>query len=425
MSELLHGVLDVGDESEAGRARVEAWSEAVHRSFLEARPDDGRTRRLVDNAVAQSARVAGAWRPETTLPGAEVPVGTLASWQGEITVAPGRSLPLHMITDVTVAPTHRRRGLARRLMTDDLAHAVAQGRPLAALTVSEGSIYGRFGFGLGTRLRHVVVDLGARFALRREPAPPGTFTLVDPATAWPHVQRVFAAHAAATRGAVGRPQFYESILTGAFDWESGSENRKLRAVLHLDAGGAADGYALWSLAGQVEGRETIDVVDLVGLTPEVQVALWRQLADIDLVEQARWRRAPLSGVLDWALTDPRVVTTTKVADLLWVRVLDVPAALGARAWGADGSVVLDVDDALGHAAGRWRVEVVDGVARVGATEDAADLRLAADTLGALYLGGVTTDVLAAAGRLVGEPSAVQRWARMADVGPEPWCTTGF
>ncbi|WP_134766914.1 GNAT family N-acetyltransferase [Nocardioides sp. 1609] len=425
MSELIHDVLDTADESVAGRARLSAWSEAIHRSFLEARPDDGRTQRLIDNAVAQAARVAGAWRPETTLPGADVPVGTLASWQGEITVAPGRSLPLHMITDVTVAPTHRRRGLARRLITDDLSHAVAQGRPLAALTVSEGSIYGRFGFGLGTRLRQVTVDLGARFALRREPEAPGTTTLVDPGTAWPYVQRVFAAHAAATRGAVGRPHFYESILTGAFDWESGSENRKLRAVLHLDEDGAADGYALWSLAGQVDGRETIDVVDLVGLTPEVQLTLWQQLAAVDLVEQARWRRSPMTGVLDWALTDPRVVATTKVADLLWVRVLDVPVALAARAWGADGSVVLDVDDALGHAAGRWRVEVADGVARVAATEDPADLRLSADTLGALYLGGVATDVLAAAGRLVGEAPAVERWARMADVGPEPWCTTGF
>ncbi len=426
MSEpLTYDVLDLDDGSAAGVARLHAWSAALHRSFLEPRPDDERVQRLIDNGRAHDARVVGVWRTDSSLPGAEVPVATFASWQGSLTVAPGRSLPLHMITDVTVAPTHRRQGLARTLMRDDLAHAVDQGRPVAALTVSDGSIYGRFGFGVATRQRHVTVDLTGRFGLRRPSDGDGTLVLVDPQVAWPHVQEVFAAHHAATRGSVARPQFYESILTGSFDWDGGGANRKLRAVVHLSPAGAADGYVLYETVGEVDGLQTIDVVDLVGLTPDVQLRLWRHLADIDLVQQARWRRAPFSFPLDWALTDPRVVATTKVADMLWVRVLDIATALEARAWGVDGSVVLDVADPLGHAAGRWRVEVSGGAARVCATDDPGDLALEADTLGALYLGGVHTDVLSAAGRLRGTPDVVARWAAMADVGPEPYCTTGF
>ena len=57
----------------------------------------------------------------------------------------------------------------------------------------------------------------------------------------------------------------------------------------------------------------------------------------------------------------------------------------------------------GHAAGRWRVETSGGEAKVSRTDDAADVTLDAETLGALYLGGIDTPTLAAVGRLRGEP----------------------
>ncbi len=75
-------------------------------------------------------------------------------------------------------------------------------------------------------------------------------------------------------------------------------------------------------------------------------------------------------------------------DLLWVRVLDVVAALEARPWGADGEVVLEVTDPLGHAAGTYRVTTSGGEAKVERTDDAAGVLLDADTLGSLYLGDV-------------------------------------
>ncbi|WP_298511889.1 sterol carrier protein domain-containing protein [uncultured Nocardioides sp.] len=125
----------------------------------------------------------------------------------------------------------------------------------------------------------------------------------------------------------------------------------------------------------------------------------------------------------WALVDPYRVKVTRKIESLWVRVLDVPTALAARPWGRDGDVVLEVTDPLGHAHGRFRVVTRDGTAEVAPTDADADVTLDADTLGALYLGGVATETLQRAGRLTGP--GVATFGAMADTGPAPYCITGF
>ena len=109
-------------------------------------------------------------------------------------------VPLHMISDVTVSPAHRRRGLLRRMMVDDLAQATA---PVAALTVSEASIYGRFGFGPATFRRRIEVDTTARFALR-DFVDPGRVELVEPADLWDTASDLFDRFHASSRGSVER-----------------------------------------------------------------------------------------------------------------------------------------------------------------------------------------------------------------------------
>jgi predicted acetyltransferase len=168
----------------------------------------------------------------------------------------------------------------------------------------------------------------------------------------------------------------------------------------------------------------IDVTDFVALTPAAYLRLWDYLAGVDMVQQVRWNFAPTHDPLEWALVEPRTRKVKHVADFLWLRVLDVPTALAARPWGADGSVVLEVDDPLGHAAGRWQVVVEGGRASVSST-DAAGIRLAADALGSLYLGDVTVPELRVAGRLGGDDDSVATLAAMADVAPTPYCVTGF
>lgn len=420
--DLTFATLDVDAESD--HRRVLAFGDAVARGFYQQRHDEHRRELFLHHNRTDGSVLRGAWPARTGLADPDVPVATYASWPGRLNVGGGRLLEVDMVSDITVAPTHRRRGLLRRLITDDLHDAATAGFPLAVLTVSEGTIYGRFGFGPATRLRHVEVDVRHRFALH---APPdaGRLELVEPEAAWPSIEQVFARHLETVRGALDRPSFYAMILTGSYDWMEGSPDRKLQSVVHLDGDGRPDGYAIYKHVGWPDDRATLELKDLLALSPEVELRLWRFVADLDLVHRVRWTRAPLEWPLEWAVTDPRVVTTTKVTDMLWLRVLDVPAALAARPWGADGDVVVEVSDALGHADGRWRVTTRDGVAEVTATDADAGVRMTAEVLGALYLGGVGVRTLHDAGRLPGSPGAVEAFAAMADTGPAPYCTTGF
>ena len=352
-----------------------------------------------------------------------MPVATYSSFDKTLNVGGGQLLPLRMITDITVSPTHRRRGLLRTLITQDLAEAAASGLPVAALTASEGSIYGRFGFGPATRYRNLEVDTSSRFALRALDDD-GTIELVEPLEAWPAVQDIFARFHQRTRGSVERTKAHEHVLTGVFDFRDGPD-KKTRAAVHVDAAGQPDGYVIYKPGERKDRGRPIEVVDLVALTPAAYRRIWRFLADIDLSNHVTWEGAPIDDSLEWSLVEPRAVKVVEVVDLLWVRVLDVVAALEARPWGADGEVVLEVSDPLGHAAGRFRVTTSSGQAKVERTEDAPGVLLAAETLGAFYLGDVGVDTLRGAGRITGDEHAIDAWAAMTVTGPAPYCITGF
>ncbi|WP_205471520.1 GNAT family N-acetyltransferase [Nocardioides sp. SYSU D00038] len=421
--DLTFATFRVGDPGpDAGDERVGGWIDAQRRGFHQGRGDEALHRHYRTHLHADDALLRGAWETRPALGSGAVPVATYASFDKDLNVG-ARRLPVRMITDVTVAATHRRRGLLRRLISADLAEAAAAGLPLAALTVSEGTIYGRFGFGLAVEAREVEVDTGTRFRLRG--TPPGTTVIVDPREGWPTVRGVFDAFHDRGRGSIARPQFYEPMLTGDHDFENGGPDRMLQCAVHLGADGRPDGHVVYKPEGRDDRGRQVRVVDLVAVTPEAYLALWRHLADVDLVASVRWRRAPVDDPLPWALVDPFAVKVVGVSDALWVRVLDVVAALEGRDWGADGEVVLGVDDPLGHAGGHWRVTTRGGEARVEPTDAPATVSLAAETLGAHYLGGVRTPVLAAAGRLTGADDALATWAAMADTGPTPWCLTGF
>ena len=73
-------------------------------------------------------------------------VGTLGSFDLDMTV-PGGSVPCAGTTWVSVAPSHRRRGVLRRMMEAHLSEAVEHGDIIAALWASDSAIYQRFGYG--------------------------------------------------------------------------------------------------------------------------------------------------------------------------------------------------------------------------------------------------------------------------------------
>lgn len=355
----------------------------------------------------------------------DVPVATFASFRKELNIGYGRQLPAHMVTAVTVRGTHRRQGLLRRMMTEDLTAARADGMAIAALTASEASIYGRFGFGAATFERSIQVDTGPRFQLRHSAT--GRVEIADPRVLLDLAPEVFARVHRLTPGSIGRQEAYRQRVSGALSKDGGSDDG-VKCALHYDADGRVDGYVSYKFSGWEAKPPTVTIGDLAAATDAAYLELWQFLGGIDLVERVSWREAPVEEPLGWALEDSRCIESSDQRDMLWLRVLDTAAALSARSYAADGRLVLRIMDSLGLAGGTFELVVHGGEAAVSRVEDGrgADLVLDVAALGSLYLGGVCPVTLASAGRIKQlTPGAALAARRTFAVERAPHCLTHF
>lgn len=339
-------------------------------------------------------------------------VGTAAAWTFDMSVPGGTQLPCAGVTFVGVLPTHRRRGLLRRMMDLQLDDVAARGEALAALTASESVIYGRFGYG--------VASVKREWSLRRE----GT-TLLRPPTAEGRVRIVTAeearkvvpdVYAQAVRGIPGGVTRSEGKWQS---WFADHEDERRGASALFFAAHDGGGYVAW----RRRGEGVLVVHELHAVDDEVEAALWQFVLDVDLVREVRARRRPADERLPWRLADPRRLVVEHEVDDLYVRVVDPAAALSARTYGSDDEVVLELSDPFRPANdGRW---LVSGAGCERTTRD-ADLALTATELGSLYLGGVSPSLLARAGRIEERrPGALRRADALFRSPVAPWLTMGF
>lgn len=383
--------------------------------------------RMTDEAVARAAVrlrkdnqvLTGAYpvtRRASSLP-PEYPVATFASFEKTVNVGGGRLVPTHLISSVTVRPTHRRKGLLRRMMTDSLTRAHEAGMAIAALTATEATIYRRFGFGPATWANNISVATDARFRLLTTPT--GTAEWVDARDLIDIAPAVFDRFHASQTGSVGRHAGIWGRISGQAD-EAKDEDRAIRAALHYDTDGEIDGYVSYRFGGKGTDARSVEVLDLVAADDNAYLGLWYYLASIELCDSVTWRAGRLDDPLSWALTDPRAITVTAAEDWVWLRILDPIAALEARPYVADGDIVLRVTDDLGFADGVFRISVTDATARVERDDSATpDVELDAWVLSSLYLGGADPVVLRAAGQLIEHTDGAARRlkALLASDGP--------
>jgi predicted acetyltransferase len=135
---------------------------------------------------------------------------------------------------------------------------------------------------------------------------------------------------------------------------------------------------------------------------------------------------PVDDPVPLWLHDGRSALLHERSDHVWARVLDVPAALTARRYATDSRLVLEVDDPLGFANGRFALDGgPDGAACVPTTDE-PDLVVPVHALGSAYLGGSSWARLAAA-RWVTEarPGAVEQASTMFSMSRAPWCALTF
>lgn len=395
--------------------RWEGLLGATRTSFLMSRPNGEQIAKLRELARLDDPRQAVVYADGDPMPA--TPVATFVSIDRRINVGHGRTLLCDLVSDVTVRASHRRRGLLRELMTRDLTAARDRGVPLAALTASEGTIYGRFGFAVSTRLARGEIDC-AKFRLR-EPVS-GSVEYVPLEVAREHQPRIVEQMLLASRGAIERWAFVGQYISGEMNEEATGPDLAIRSVAHLTDAGEIDGLAFYKHK-ESEGTE-VDVLEVQAVDPAVSRALWAFLVSIDLVEKLTCVRFRPDDPLQWALADPRALKITALGDMIWLRVLDPLAALSQRGWDADGSLVLRVTDPMGFAEGTFAIEVSGGSASVERTDREPDATVSAETLASLYLGGVSAVSLAAAGRIDGDHARV---AWLFTVLDQPFCPVGF
>lgn len=353
------------------------------------------------------------------------PAGITSAYSMRMSV-PGGELPFAGVTWVGVVPTLRRRGVLRALMAAQLAEVHARGEPLAALFASEPGIYGRFGYGSASTQVALTVrrgdggldaplDAGLSATIRTAPE-----AVESMATVYEAVRAVRA-------GVPARDKlWWERCIDDEPAHRKGAS--ELRALVVGDFGGAR-AYALFTAkenwaSGSAENE--VEVREALSADAAASGLLWRTLLSFDLVGSVSVRRLAPDDALLHQLRDLRRARP-ELLDALYLRLVDLPAALLARDYVGSWSGVLEVTDSgCPWNAGSWRLALGPADATVERTELEPDITLDVRELGAAYLGAGSLVARAAAG-LVLEHSvgAVAGLSAAMRFEPAPFCPAGF
>ncbi len=359
------------------------WLEAMATTFL-SRPD-------IDRVAEHNAPYYDFERTWAAFDHghARGPVGTLRSWATELTVPGDALVPAAAVAAVTVLPSHRRRGILRRMIAAEHEAARERGEAVAILYASEASIYGRFGYGVGVIECDLALDTRSTGFVATAAAGGVSIAPNDELTATV-IRDLHDRYRRTQVGEIRRRDHAFAMAMGLTvnGWEP---PWKGWVAMHRDAGGDADGYVRYGAElrwDRGQPQSIVSVRDLVALGDEAYEALWRWVAELDLVATVNAERRSPFERLPWLLSNRRSLVLEGVGDGLWVCLLDVPVALAARAYQRTADLVIEVvETAPGTGRTRIRLEASpDGVA-CATTSKAPDLTVHLDALGAAYLGG--------------------------------------
>jgi predicted acetyltransferase len=350
-----------------------------------------------------------------------VAVGTAADFPFLLTV-PGGELGAGGVTWVGVMPSHRRKGILTQLMRRELDDIHERGEPLAVLWASEAAIYGRFGYGIAAPTVQMDADK-SRFAFRDDPGAQGRVRMVELGDAVDPCMRVYDEVRTRIPGFTARNrEWWETYrLADPEQWRQGN-SPKYVAVVELE--GEPEAYAIYRIKQdwqQGVSHSRVRLVETLATSATAERELWRFVFGIDLIARVDGRHDPGSPLF-LMVVDPRSLNL-RVSEGLWLRLVDVEAALGGRSYASDDGVVVEVQDEFcPWNVGRWRIGG-DGVVH---TDDDAELELDVADLASAYLGAFTFSSLAAAER-VRELSdgAVARADALFRTDRPPYCPEDF
>jgi len=284
----------------------------------------------------------------------------------------GVRLPTAGFAGVTVAAERRGSGLLRPLMEAALAEARDLGDVVSTLYPSSAGIYRGLGYEVVGAFEDVRVPMSALAAV----PPPAGDVRARRATASdvPAVRRVYATWAAAQNGPLSRE---EAPFAMEADEMVGPDADYTGVSLAVRGTGPEEevlGFASWSRGPGYDRTNTLEVDDLVALTPDAARVLWRVLGSFASV--AGWVQVATSG--GWSGVDvSRLVLPdhagTSAPRPYMLRLLDVPGALGAgRVAPVTARVPFAVaDPRTPDLEGAWTLEAAGGAVRVVPDDGAA------------------------------------------------------
>lgn len=390
-----------------------AMAGAMANALLSATPDDAAWERSAPSWLDVPS--FGAWD-------GDVCVGSASQFLVDTTVPGGARLPTGAVSRVGVLPTHRRRGVATRLLRALVDDACERGLALMSLRASEATIYERYGFGMAGEYASVTIDPARARPVRGANAT-GRIRFVAPDEVLTTVEPIYAAALHRRAGMVTRPEsWWRRYLADAIVLGTASH-----VVVHEREPGRPDGYAhydvAWNEGGPGLGGGKGTIHDVIAIDDETELALWSYLLDLDLVRTWEAGERPVDDVVRAALRDRRAYTVTTVDDEQWLRIVHVDRALGARTYApVAGSITVTVDDQwIDGNCGTWRIDA-GGAERI---DGDSELRADIAALSAAYLGGTSWRTLAATGRVDGAAAAVDRADALMATRPLPFCGSFF
>ncbi|MFK4222724.1 GNAT family N-acetyltransferase [Streptomyces sp. NPDC019890] len=376
--------------------------------------------RELHESLTETERSIGAWDGDEC-------VGTAGAFSFEVSVPGGAMVSAAGVTMVSVAATHRRRGVLTSMMRRQLDDVRSWGEPLAVLTASEPEIYGRFGYGIATQMLSATIDtVRARIDLP-EGADGVRLRFADVQAVARECEAVYVHSIGSRPGMLARKPGWERLplLDPPGDRDGASPMQCVVAEREGEIVGFVRFHNKpeWGPRGP---KGTITLRHIEALDPVTYAVLWRFLLDIDLTVQVVVRNRPVDDPLLLLVNDVRQCEV-RVRDGLFVRLVELGSALEARTYQTPVDVVFEVtDEFCPWNAGRWRLTGDHKGASCKRTDDDADLALSVRELGSAYLGGVSLTALAGAGRVQELRQGALAEASVAfGSDPAPWLPHGF
>lgn len=306
----------------------------------------------------------------------------------------GVSISVMGLGTVTVAPTHRRRGLAGRLVKSAMREARRRGHVGSALYPFRVSFYERLGYGRAGEAHQyrvppeIIPDAEERMGVQ----------LVEGAQDEQAVRDIYQKWVRRQSGQLERTEAMWQRVLGAAD---------KAAVLYRNDEGEPEGYAVVRYRVDLPPEDRfLDVQERAWLTSRARRGLYAWLGSLG----DQWRllvyRAHVNERFGDRIEEPRIPPGSEPGWNLWFpsavllrgpmfRLLDLPAAFARRPrFGRDSMTIgLEVEDPqIPENAGHWTLQLEEGVPEIrpGRPQQAdVTMNVSIAILSRLFIGSLT------------------------------------